>query len=96
MHFWTASLGKGSLIFMGLMLFAFSLKKPKERIFLLILGGYFIYMIRPPVMLFILSGVMVGILTGREKLGLGSRIAIVLLLLLFYMQQIVLFWVLLK
>lgn len=77
MHFWTASLGKGSLIFMGLMLFAFSLKRPRERIFLLILGGYFIYMIRPPVMLFILSGVMVGILTGREKLGLGSRIAIV-------------------
>jgi hypothetical protein len=62
---------------MGLMLFAFSLKKPRERIFLLLIGGYFIYMIRPPVMLFILSGVMVGILTGREKLGLGSRIAII-------------------
>lgn len=77
MHFWTASLGKGSLIFMGLMLFAFSLKKPRQRIFLLLIGGYFIYMIRPPVMLFILSGVMVGILTGREKLGLGSRVAII-------------------
>ena len=76
MHFWTASLGKGSLIFMGLMLFAFGLKKPRERIALLIIGGYFIYMIRPPVMLFILSGVMVGLLTGREKLGLGTRVAI--------------------
>jgi hypothetical protein len=77
MHFWTASLGKGSLIFMGLMLFAFSLKKPRQRMFLLILGGYFIYMIRPPVMLFILSGVMVGLLTGREKLGIGMRVAII-------------------
>jgi hypothetical protein len=77
MHFWTASLGKGSLIFMGLMLFAFGLKKPRQRIFLLLIGGYFIYMIRPPVMLFVLSGVMVGLLTGREKLGIGTRIAVV-------------------
>lgn len=83
MHFWTSSLGKGSLIFMGLMMFAFALKKPRERILILLLGGYFIYMIRPPVMLFVLSGVMVGILTGREKLGLGSRILIVIASVLF-------------
>lgn len=83
MHFWTSSLGKGSLIFMGLMMFAFALKKPRERILILLLGGYFIYMIRPPVMLFALSGVMVGILTGREKLGLGSRVLIVIASVLF-------------
>ena len=78
MHFWTASLGKGSLIFMGLMLFAYAIKKPRQRILILLIGGYFVYMIRPPVMLFVLSGVMVGLLTGREKLSVGTRIILVL------------------
>ncbi len=78
MHFWTASLGKGSLIFMGLMLFVYAIKKPKQRILILLIGVYFVYMIRPPVMLFVLSGVMVGLLTGREKLGVGTRIILVL------------------
>ena len=77
MHFWTASLGKGSLIFMGLMMFTYSLKKPKNRWFLLLLGGYFVYMIRPPVMLFVLTGVMIGLLTGREKISIGLRILLV-------------------
>ena len=78
MHFWTASLGKGSLIFMGLMMFAFAIKRPRQRIVALLIGGFFVYMIRPPVMLFILSGVMVGLLTGREKLSIGTRIILVL------------------
>jgi hypothetical protein len=78
MHFWTASLGKGSLIFMGLMLFAVAIKRPRQRILILLLGGFIVYMIRPPVMLFVLSGVMVGLLTGREKLGVGTRIILVL------------------
>lgn len=78
MHFWTSSLGKGSLIFMGLMMFTYSLKKPQSRILFLLLGGYFVYMIRPPVMLFVLTGVMVGLLTGREKLSVGMRILIIL------------------
>jgi hypothetical protein len=78
MHFWTASLGKGSLVFMGLMIFVVAIKKPWRRILILLLGGFIVYMIRPPVMLFILSGVMIGLLTGREKLGVETRIIIVL------------------
>ena len=77
MHFWTASLGKGSLIFMGLMIFAFSIKKPGERVFFLVVGAFFIYMIRPPVMIFILAGFVIGLLTGREKLGVPFRIILV-------------------
>ena len=77
MHFWTVSLGKGSLIFMGLMMFTYSLKNPKNRWFLLLLGGSFVYMIRPPVMLFVLTGVMIGLLTGREKISIGLRILLI-------------------
>jgi len=89
MHFWTASLGKGSLIFMGLMLFAFAIKKPGERVFFLVVGGFFVYMIRPPVMIFILAGFVIGLLTGREKLSVPFRIILVIasLLFLFYTEE---------
>lgn len=76
MHFWTVSLGKGSLIFMGLMLFAYALRFPQKRIFALLLGGFLVYMIRPHVMLFVLVGVMVGIVTGKSKLGRGIKVLI--------------------
>lgn len=89
MHFWTASLGKGSLIFMGLMIFAFSIKKPGKRILFLIVGAFFVYMIRPPVMIFVLAGFVIGLLTGREKLSVPFRITLVIasLLFLFYTQE---------
>ena len=76
MHFWTVSLGKGSLIFMGLMLFAYALRFPQKRLFTLLLGGFLVYMIRPHVMLFVLVGVMVGIITGKSKLGVGIKLLI--------------------
>ena len=76
MHFWTVSLGKGSLIFMGLMLFAYALRFPQKRIVTLLLGGFLVYMIRPHVMLFVLVGVMVGVITGKSKLGAGIKLLI--------------------
>lgn len=83
MHFWTVSLGKGSLIFMGLMLFAYALRFPQKRIFALVLGGFLVYMIRPHVMLFVLVGVMFGILTGKSKFGGGIKILILAASILF-------------
>ena len=40
MHFWTASIGKGSMVFMGLMIFTYAVKFPQKRIFTLIVGGF--------------------------------------------------------
>lgn len=76
MHFWTASLGKGSLIFMGLMLFTQAVKFPQKRLFTLLIGGFFIYMVRPHVMLFVLVGVMIGILTGKGKISIGIKLLV--------------------
>lgn len=76
MHFWTVSLGKGSLIFMGLMLFIYALRFPQKRMFPLLLGGFLVYMIRPHVMLFVLVGVMIGIVTGKSKIGGGVKLLI--------------------
>ena len=77
MHFWTASLGKGSMIFMGLMIFTYAVKFPQKRIFPLIIGGFFIYMVRPHVMLFVLVGVMVGILFGKGKTSIGIKLLVI-------------------
>ncbi len=74
MHFWTASLGKGSMIFMGLMMFTYSIKAPQKRLISLIVGGFFIYMVRPHVMFFVLVGVMIGILTGKGKISIGIKL----------------------
>ncbi len=88
MHFWTASLGKGSLIFMGLMIFIYALRFPQKRIFALLIGGFFVYMIRPHVMLFLLVGVMVGILTGRSKIGFGVKFLVLVVSVVFlYVAQ---------
>ncbi|WP_367230983.1 hypothetical protein [Flavobacterium enshiense] len=78
MHFWTVSLGKGAVIFMGLMVFTHAVRFPQKRILGLLIGGFFIYMIRPHVMLFVLVGVMVGLLTGRGKLSTPMKILIVI------------------
>ncbi|MHC2993862.1 hypothetical protein OB13_20610, partial [Pontibacter sp. HJ8] len=44
MHFWTASLGKGSIIFMGIGMFAYAMRYPQKRLFILILGSLTVYM----------------------------------------------------
>jgi hypothetical protein len=78
MHFWTVSLGKGSVIFMGLMIFTYAVKSPYKRWFLLLLGGFFVYMVRPHVMLFMLVAVMVGLWFGKERMSSGLKVLIVI------------------
>jgi hypothetical protein len=78
MHFWTVSIGKGSLIFMGLMLFIYAIGSPQKRIIALLIGGFFVYMVRPHVMLFLLLGVMIGLLTGKSKMGGGMKFLVII------------------
>jgi hypothetical protein len=76
MHFWTASLGKGAPIFLGLMLFAYAIKNIKKRLFALIIGSILIYYIRPHVFLFIAVGTMLGYMSGKEKISLWKKVFI--------------------
>lgn len=76
MHFWTASLGKGAPIFMGLMMFAYAIKKPKARLMTLIFSSLIIYFIRPHVFLFVAVGTVLGYMTGKEKISLGQKVLI--------------------
>ena len=76
MHFWTASLGKGSAIFMGLMMFMYAMKVPKKRLGILIFSSIIIYFIRPHVFLFMAVGVVLGYMTGREKVSFTKKLLI--------------------
>lgn len=76
MHFWTASLGKGAPIFMGLMMFAYAIRQPKSRWVTLLLGSLIIYYIRPHVFLFVAVGTVLGYMTGKEKISFGRKFMI--------------------
>lgn len=69
MHFWTASMGKGSIIFLGLMLFAYSIKHPKKRVAGLVLGILLIFYIRPHVFLLLTIGGLGGFLMGKDSVS---------------------------
>jgi hypothetical protein len=87
MHFWTCSLGKGSLIFMAMAMVIYGLSNVKARKTTMILGFLLVYHIRPHVFLFMAIGIVVGLFTGRQKVPFyqkflvfaGSTIAIALL-----------------
>lgn len=73
MHFWTASLGKGAPIFLGLMMFTYAVIQPKKRLFILILASIIIFQIRPHVFMFVAIGTALGYLSGREKIPFWQK-----------------------
>ncbi|MFV9482455.1 hypothetical protein ACNI3T_01380 [Christiangramia sp. ASW11-125] len=77
MHFWTASLGKGAPIFMGVMMFAYSILQPKARLFTLILSSFLVFYIRPHVFLFLAVGAVVGYISGKEKISFANKALVV-------------------
>jgi hypothetical protein len=68
MHFWTSSLGKGSLIFLGIGMFAYGMTRPQHRIWPLVIGSMIVYNIRPHMFLFMGVGAIFGYMTGKEKI----------------------------
>jgi hypothetical protein len=63
-HFWSSSLGKGSVILLGLGFFIFGLSRfnRRGRGFLIFLGSLLTLMIRPHIFLTLVTSVMIGIL----------------------------------
>lgn len=78
MHFWTASLGKGAPIFMGAMMFAYAVLKPKKRLFILALGALVVFYIRPHVFLFLAVGAVIGFITGKEKISFTNKALVII------------------
>jgi hypothetical protein len=78
MHYWTASLGKGSIIFWGLAMIMYALSKLNARKFPLILGLIIVYHVRPHVFLFMTVGILFGLFTGRQKIPAYQKILVFL------------------
>ncbi|MFD3003689.1 hypothetical protein ACFS7Z_25255 [Pontibacter toksunensis] len=76
MHFWTVAFSKGSLIFLGIALFAYAMRLPQKRLFALFMGSFIVYHIRPHVFLFLAAGAVVGYFTGKEKVPLYQKLIV--------------------
>lgn len=77
MHFWTASLGKGAIIFAGIGFLIYGLSWPQKRIFHIAFGSFLCYMIRPHILFAILIGMGVGFVLGREKVPVYQKYMVV-------------------
>lgn len=76
MHFWTVAFSKGSLIFLGISMFAYGMKLPQKRVLTLILGSFIVFNIRPHVFLFLGAGAVAGYFTGREKVPFYQKLIV--------------------
>jgi len=75
-HFWSASIGKGCVIFMGIGLFFYGLSRFNSRFIYLLIGSFLIYMIRMHVLIGILIGVGFGMIFGNVKVSTIFKILI--------------------
>jgi hypothetical protein len=67
LHFWSASLGKGSVIFLGIAMTFYALSEFKSRVVLMLLGLLIVYNVRPHIALVILmSTVLGGLFSGKS------------------------------
>lgn len=78
LHFWSSSLGKGSLIFFGFGLFFFGLSKPGARFWALILGGWIIFQIRPHIFYVVLIALGLGYTFSTKGVAIGYRVVILI------------------
>lgn len=79
LHFWSASFGKGALIFMGIGLFFYSLNNPLKRWSGLLVGGLIVYHVRPHVMMVILVALLIGFVFSTKGLSLGLKFLMIVL-----------------
>ena len=76
MHYWTASLGKGSIIFLGIAMAVYGLSQLTTRKLALIIGLVIVYHIRPHVFLFMGVGILVGMFTGKQKIPVYQKVLV--------------------
>lgn len=66
LHFWTSSIGKGSVVSLGLGMFAFGLSRFNHRFFSILIGSSLIYMIRPHIFFALITSLVFGLLITRS------------------------------
>ncbi len=74
LHFWSGSLGKGSVIFLGIGLFFFGISNLRSRWLYIFIGGLIIYHVRPHVMLVILVSSAIGFIFSSKGVSMSLRL----------------------
>lgn len=73
LHFWSSSLGKGSIIFLGIALFFFGINKLRARWVAVLIGGIIIYHVRPHIMLIMLVSSALGFIFSTKGVSLSLK-----------------------
>lgn len=79
LHFWSSSLGKGSLIFLGFGMFFYGLNRPGMRFWALLLGGWIIFQIRPHIFYVVLIALGLGYTFSTRGVAFGYRVIILII-----------------
>jgi len=77
-HFWSASLGKGSIMILGIGLFIYGLSRFNYRIIYLLFGAFIIYFTRPHILFTSIAGILVGLLLTRGGINKGVKFVLIL------------------
>lgn len=77
LHFWSASFGKGSVIFLGLGLFFFGIRHLRERWLAVAIGAVIVYHVRPHILFIVLVGIVVGFTFSTRGISWTWRFAAV-------------------
>ncbi len=77
-HFWSSSIGKGSVIILGIGLAVYGISRFNRRFYTILAGALLIFIIRPHVLLALLIGLTVGVLLTNKGIRWFFRIPIIL------------------
>lgn len=69
LHFWSAGVGKDTLLFFCIALFAYSLLSYKKRMFGILIALIISFLVRPHITLFLITGFGLGIIFGEKIKG---------------------------
>ncbi|MFM7709818.1 MAG: hypothetical protein ACKO5C_02770 [Ferruginibacter sp.] len=66
LHFWSSSIGKGSVILMGLSFFIFGLSRINRRFIWVLAGALMVFFVRPHIFITLVVSVMLGLLITQS------------------------------
>lgn len=77
-HFWSSSIGKGSVIILGIGLAVYGISRFNRRFYTILAGAMIIFLIRPHILLALLVGLTLGVLLTNKGIRWFFRIPIII------------------
>jgi len=77
-HFWSASLGKGSIMILGIGLFIYGLSRFNYRIIYILFGAFIIYFTRPHILFTSIVGILTALLLTRSGINKGIKFFLII------------------